>query len=117
MQGVILWCDPYKGKAVIWCEDHGHLAFYNDANCQSIPFAFVVGDFVIFEQDQRDGLRYALNMRLVSAQEFPTLADQLGTVSKPKNPPVSVVPMPREDTGHVIVFSRKKNAKGLLWRN
>jgi len=113
MQGVILWCDPYKGKAVILCEDLGQLAFYNDANCQSIPFAFVVGDLVIFEQDQRDGLRYALNMRLVSAQEFPTLADQLGTVSKPKNPPVSAVPMPREDTGHVIVFRRKKERQRL----
>ncbi len=82
MQGVILWCDPDKGKAVIWCEDHGQLAYYNDHGQSMIPFAFDVGDLVIFEQEQRDGLRYAHDMRLVASQECPALADQLGRTNK-----------------------------------
>ena len=28
MFGVVLWADPVDRKAVIWCEDHGDLAYF-----------------------------------------------------------------------------------------
>ncbi|NIY98004.1 hypothetical protein HC022_17720 [Salipiger sp. HF18] len=30
MYGVVLWADHSDHKAVIWCEDHGDLAFYRN---------------------------------------------------------------------------------------
>ena len=29
MYGVVLWIDKNAQKAVIWCEDHGNLAYFN----------------------------------------------------------------------------------------
>ena len=29
MYGVILWSDQTAQRAVIWCEDHGKLAYFN----------------------------------------------------------------------------------------
>ena len=29
MLGVVLWSDAGDNKAVIWCEDHGDLAYFN----------------------------------------------------------------------------------------
>ena len=29
MYGVILWSDQKAQRAVIWCEDHGKLAYFN----------------------------------------------------------------------------------------
>lgn len=113
MQGVILWCDPDRGKAVIWCEDHGQLAYYNDHNPSVIPFAFDVGDLIIFEQEQRDGLRYAQDMNLVASQEYPALADQLGRSAQPKPRLVAHADGPATDTGRVIVFRRKEERQSL----
>lgn len=31
MLGVVLWADIDDRKAVIWCEDHGNLAYYTAA--------------------------------------------------------------------------------------
>jgi hypothetical protein len=113
MQGVILWCDPDKGKAVIWCEDHGQLAYYNDHGLSMIPFAFDVGDLVIFEQEQRDGLRYAHDMRLVASQEYPALADQLGRTNKVGQRVVAKKEPALKDSGRVIVFRRKEERQSL----
>jgi len=77
MFGVILWSDPDREKAVIWCEDHGQLAFYNDHSASILPYAYDVGDLVEFNVEELDDLRYASDLRLVSQHEYPTLAAAL----------------------------------------
>lgn len=37
MYGVILWSDEITQKAVIWCEDHGRLAYFNPAVDEDDP--------------------------------------------------------------------------------
>ncbi len=50
MIGVILWSDPVAEKAVIWCEDHGDLAFLSRDMCTAMPDHFFdVGDMVEFD--------------------------------------------------------------------
>lgn len=86
MYGVVLWSDTDEQKAVIWCEDHGDLAFYNANECNSQDrcedsvFDGVMmdaGDLVHFEISEKRHLRYARNPRLISEDEYPTLAQGL----------------------------------------
>ena len=50
MIGVILWSDSVAEKAVIWCEDHGDLAFLSRDACATLPDRFFdVGDMVEFD--------------------------------------------------------------------
>ncbi len=78
MHGVIIWSDKTRGRAVIWCEDHGDLAFYGgETEGGSIVNRFEPGDLVHFNLREDDKLRLALKPRLVAADEYPTLMQDL----------------------------------------
>jgi len=63
---------------VIWCEDHGDLAFYGgDTQDSAMISRLEPGDLVHFEIHQDSKLRLALNPRLVAADEYPTLMRDL----------------------------------------
>ena len=86
MIGVVLWSDPRARKAVIWCEDHGDLAFYSDAKDPCLDgLSFVVGDLVEFDVETDRHLRYAYNPQLVKADVYRHLPDAL----QRSTPPVS----------------------------
>ncbi len=101
MYGVVLWSNPSENKAVIWCEDHGDLAFYrgNDAGAH---VAFDAGDLIQFEISQETSLRYAHNARLVGERMYDGLADKLG-----HNPsaPKAVCAYDRRCSAEIIPFS------------
>lgn len=92
MIGVIVWSSAAKAKAVIWCEDHGALAYLhgleNVSGADGWPQA---GDMVILETELRNELRHAFNVRVVydkSCSELPSLLRDMGseeekTVSAP----------------------------------
>lgn len=89
MYGVVLWSDTEENKAVIWCEDHGDLAFYCRKGEVSAP-ALDPGDFVQFDLTMERHLRFAHNPRLVSEGIYADLADALSSQepgSVPPNPP------------------------------
>lgn len=66
MLGVVLWSDSDDRKAVIWCEDHGDLAYLNGAdNVLNGDGFFDAGDLVQFEMCLEDSTRCACNPRLV----------------------------------------------------
>jgi hypothetical protein len=75
MYGVVLWSDCIENRAVIWCEDHGDLAFFR-GEAGGI-MALSAGDMVEF--DVRDGgeMRLAGAPRLVSRKSHPTLSHEL----------------------------------------
>lgn len=63
MIGVILWQDTAVGKAVVWCEDQGDLAFFNARETtRAMDDLLEVGDVVRFESRIEDNLRIATNV-------------------------------------------------------
>jgi len=74
MHGVIIWSDKAQGRAVIWCEDHGDLAFYGGQTCGTTENCRLEpGDLVYFDLSEDSQLRLAHNLRFVAADEYPTL--------------------------------------------
>jgi len=67
MNGVVLWHDSKGGTAVIWCEDHADLAYFNaetDVSALGSDTAeLAAGDLVIFEVMMVGHQRRALNLR------------------------------------------------------
>jgi hypothetical protein len=75
MYGVVLWSDQRQNRAVIWCEDHGDLAFYSgDASRDS---AMAAGDLVEFDLCEGSDMRLADMPRLVTQRSHPSLSSDL----------------------------------------
>lgn len=84
MYGVVLWSDPDARKAVIWCEDHGDLAFYSAGS--DLPLGEVsldAGDLVEFDVTTERALRYAHNPQVVSEGFDRDLARRLDGAAMP----------------------------------
>lgn len=78
MIGVVLWSDPQECKAVIWCEDHGDLAFYNDVCRHPCGVHDLdAGDLVEFDVEHSETLRYAHNPRVLQEGACSNLTDVL----------------------------------------
>ncbi|MFT5342537.1 MAG: hypothetical protein ACI9BH_001751 [Paracoccaceae bacterium] len=109
MFGVVLWSDAQENKAVIWCEDHGDLAFYRQPeNADNV--ALDAGDWVQFNMTADRHLRFAHNPKLVFEGAYPDLADALtsaassnDTLDPPTHSRVSaeIIPFARPHTPHV----------------
>lgn len=74
MFGVVLWSDNAENKAVIWCEDHGDLAFYRNEGDDVVLDA---GDLVEFEVSTEAQFRYAHKPQRVEGDSRPGLAAAL----------------------------------------
>ena len=78
MIGVVLWSDDREQKAVIWCEDHGNLAFFSNSSGGLMTGQRLdAGDVVQFDLEEERHHRVARNPRLLAENEFPTLAGDL----------------------------------------
>jgi len=100
MYGVVLWSDRQDRKAVIWCEDHGELAYYREPeDCASVSLD--AGDWVQFDVASDRKQRKAYNPRLIAEGAFSGLADQLGQAAPAPKP----APAPaRRRSAEVISF-------------
>lgn len=107
MIGVVLWADAHDRKAVIWCEDHGNLAYYTAPekaaqNGESLPpdeDCLDAGDLIAFDLREERDCRLARNPRRVNAGYAPELAGNLSAArpsSHPKAPADNVLPFPRK---------------------
>ena len=102
MIGVVLWSDAREQKAVIWCEDHGNLAFFSEASRSALSGQRLdAGDVVQFELSEDRHLRVAHNPRLVAEDEYPTLAQDLRSLSRGPAEP---------ERSRVVRFPRRKGA-------
>ena len=64
MYGIVLWSDVNDRSAVIWCEDHGDLAFLqHDRFARGAPLE--AGDWVRFEVTVAGRMRLARSVELV----------------------------------------------------
>jgi len=88
MFGVILWSNSTDRKAVIWCEDQGDLAYYeeNQQNSEAHSAFFDAGDYVEFDVTVDENLRRACNAinvaTLDGAVQTRTSCDFVSGVSK-----------------------------------
>ncbi len=99
MIGVVLWSDPTEKKAVIWCEDHGDLAFLSRPDAVHLPDLFVdVGDVVEFE------LRAARKTRQVESVKILSGARAAPLVQELKSAPNSDNALRVSNTAEVIPF-------------
>ncbi|WP_050530200.1 hypothetical protein [Pseudaestuariivita atlantica] len=87
MIGVVLWCDAAQSKAVIWCEDHGKLAYYtpdhasiHDGSLVDTVTGLDAGDLIRFELSESEQLRFAHNPEVLSDLAYPALANTLKSV-------------------------------------
>jgi cold shock CspA family protein len=78
MYGVVLWADDAEDKAVIWCEDHGNLAYYSksDQNMHD-GVSLDAGDLIQFDLREDAQGRFARNLRHVNSGYAPTLPQSL----------------------------------------
>ncbi len=90
MFGVVLWSDQIRKRAVIWCEDHGDLAFFNGEGPTDPKLAEMEpGDLVQFDVRADRNMRLASKPRLVSSDEYPTLARDLKQARQHPHPDLS----------------------------
>jgi len=105
MFGVVLWSDLDHGKAVIWCEDQGKLAYVTGDQadlCQDMELQ--AGDLVKFSLRMQSKLRFAENLKVVEEKSFADLPDSLRAHAPAK-------PAPKEpvlDRGAEIIPFRAK---------
>lgn len=83
MFGVVLWSDVKDRKAVIWCEDHGDLAFYRQRQEDS-GVGLDAGDWVQFDLTVERHLRFAHNPRLVAEGMVPDLSAGMAGARPPR---------------------------------
>ena len=113
MFGVVLWSCKDERKAVIWCEDHGDLAFYNGGrdsvfNGDSLD----AGDLVSFHMSETRNMRVATDPQLVAEQQYPEIADNL-TANGAARPAKARAAFPSLRRGHgenVISFVPHRGA-------
>ena len=104
MFGVVLWSDEDQDKAVIWCEDHGDLAFYRKPENHT-RIQLDAGDWVQFDMTMDRHLRFAHNPNPICEALYPELADTLGAVA-PAHASVQVSHDPQDrGSARIIPFS------------
>lgn len=107
MFGVVLWSDQKDSKAVIWCEDHGDLAFCS-ASVDEQGCVLDTGDLIQFDIRVDRHMRRAENPRKVFEGAYQGLADTLRTM--PSDGPVPSYTTGRESQGaEVIPFDHVKS--------
>jgi len=105
MIGIVLWRDQAVGKAVIWCEDQGDLAFYTQSSGEA-AVDLRVGDWVAFDLILEDNTRVARDVSLLGERGCPGLVDDLVAASadaRPKRSRAAQECAPDEDCREVAL--------------
>lgn len=78
MLGIIIWSDPEAHKAVIWCEDHGDLAFANGTDCL-VGLAEMPGEGTLVHcvTEMRDTTRTCVRLVVLDHFAAPEIAEAL----------------------------------------
>ncbi|GHF59258.1 hypothetical protein [Seohaeicola zhoushanensis] len=114
MFGVVLWSDKRERHAVIWCEDHGELAFCLQDD-QQIGVNLDAGDWIQFDLATVRHQRVASNPRLVAEGLFCGLADRLSAVASKAAGAVShrgaeVIPLRRPAANDPGAWRRRRDS-------
>lgn len=78
MLGIVLWSDPVRKKAIIWCNDHGDLAFVNNASTiNGTAIMPTAGALCAIRTCNVGNLRICESVTLIRKDVLPLLADNL----------------------------------------
>jgi len=114
MYGVVLWSDKSDRKAVIWCEDHGDLAFYSGCEDSALDgMALDAGDLVYFDLGDSSAIRIAKDPRLVAEKQFTGLAERLRVGQLAAASHVSAECTRTNATGNVVAFQPRRGRQRL----
>lgn len=105
MMGVVLWSDQQVGKAVIWCEDQGKLAYVTGDQaeiCSDLDLE--AGDLVSFSLRMQSRLRFAENLKVVEENGYQGLNETLRSDNDQHK--TSSVPI-RDEGAEIIPFRAK----------
>ncbi|MFV0515735.1 MAG: hypothetical protein ACK5MY_19145 [Jhaorihella sp.] len=109
MFGVVLWSNTEEKKAVIWCEDHGDLAYCRQSGTEQ-PVRLDAGDWVQFDLGSDRKMRLALNPRLVSEGVYEGLADVLAGPADQPRTGAAGLQQPCHRSAEIIPFSAPRVA-------
>ena len=80
MLGVVIWTDVAENKAIIWCEDHGELAFLGEQpQVGTDTLSFDQGDLIQFDLTEHRNLRLARNAKKVAQHYCSDLGEVIAT--------------------------------------
>lgn len=103
MFGVVLWADASDRKAVIWCEDHGNLAYYTGGeHSLHDGMSLDAGDLIQFDLREERDVRRARNLRRVDAGYAPSIVHDLRSCKQSDRTP--------EKTENVVNFPQARRA-------
>lgn len=93
MIGVVVWSSSDREKAVIWCEDHGALAYLQGRENLAMPGMGwpEAGDLMELETEFHASLRHARCVALLSEAQCPALPDALRRSTEPAEPHLRLV--------------------------
>lgn len=121
MHGVVLWSDQAQDRAVIWCEDHGDLAFYRGQGSDAGAAAgLTAGDMIAFDLCEGGEMRLARKPRLVAQESHPTLSRALRQAgvnagalpdTSTDMPVATSVASENEHSGNVVPFRAQRCAE------
>ncbi|MEP5151883.1 hypothetical protein [Planktotalea sp.] len=67
MLGVVIWTAATENKAIIWCEDHGELAYLDQTPHKAVSAErFDEGDLIQFDLALMENVRLAQNPRRIA---------------------------------------------------
>lgn len=75
--GVILWANPQRGVAVIWCADQQRLAYHAPGALTADLATLAAGDLVSFTSRLAKGLRLAEGLTVIQRAWHPELVEAL----------------------------------------
>lgn len=75
--GVILWANPQRGVAVIWCADQQRLAYHASGASMDEVATLAAGDLVSFTSRLAKGLRLAEGLTVIQRAWHPELVEAL----------------------------------------
>jgi len=86
MLGVVIWTDAAESKAIIWCEDHGDLAFIGQyPHAETMTESLDQGDLIQFDLTEHRNLRFAKNARKVAEHYCADLSAVIATAQAIKS--------------------------------
>lgn len=115
MLGVVIWSAQAESKAIIWCEDHGELAFLGQCPQDSVSAErFDEGDLIQFDLTEYENLRLARNPRRIAQHYCSDLGDVIGKAQSVKTEiEAAKAPEPASQSA-LIEFDREKRNRSRI---
>ena len=115
MLGVVIWSAEAESKAIIWCEDHGELAFFGQCQQETVSAErFKEGDLIQFDLAEFDNLRLARNPRRIAQHYCSDLSGVIGKAQAVKSAiETDKAPMPASQSA-LIKFDREKRSRSRI---